>query len=172
MTSSLLMAEWTDDGHFVPLARFRKQCDADFVIGERYRLTTIEPRSAASHNHYFACVTEAWRNLPESQADRYPSAEHLRKASLIATGYRDERTIVAASKAEALRLAAFIRPMDEFAIVVVRDAVVVVYTAKSQSMRAMGKKAFGESKQAVLEYLATLIEVAPETLEREAGQAA
>ena len=149
-----------------------RQADAEFTIGEEYMMERIEPRSAASHNHYFACVTEAWRNLPEDQADRYPSSEHLRKAALITTGYRDERTIVAASKAEALRLAAFIRPMDEFAIVVVRDAVVVVYTAKSQSLRAMGKKAFGESKQAVLEYLATLIEVAPETLEREAGRAA
>jgi hypothetical protein len=164
-----LLFKW--DGEAMTPARPR-QADAEFVVGESYLLDRVEQRSSASHAHFFACVNEAWRNLPEDQAERFPTAERLRKYALIMTGYRDERTIVASSTAEALRLAAFIRPMDEFAVVIVRGAVVAVMTAKSQSMRAMKKKAFSESKQAVLDYLASMIKVDRATLEREAGRAA
>jgi hypothetical protein len=121
-------------------------------------------RSLATHNHFFAALADAHANLPHDLADRWPTSEHLRKYALIRTGYRDERSIIAASKAEARRVAAFIKPMDEFAVVSVHDAAVVVWTAKSQSMKAMGKKAFGESKNAVLSFVAELIGVTPEQL--------
>jgi ABC-type nickel/cobalt efflux system permease component RcnA len=49
--------------------------------------------------------------------------------------------------------------MDDFAVVTVSEAVVTVYTAKSQSMRAMGKKAFAESKEAVLRILSEMLGV-------------
>jgi hypothetical protein len=126
----------------------------------------------ASHNQYFAAVTEAWKNLPEEYADQFPSVDHLRKWCLIKAGYRDERTIACSSKAEAQRIAAFIKPMDSFAVVVVREATVAVYTAKSQSMKAQGKKDFQESKAAVLEILAGMIGTSSETLKNNAGQAA
>lgn len=82
--------------------------------------------------------------------------EHLRKYALIRTGHRDERTIVCASKAEARRVAAFVKPLDEFALVLVNEASVSVYTAKSQSLRAMGKTAFQQSKDDVLGFLAQI----------------
>lgn len=123
-----------------------------------------EARSKKSHDHYFVLVEEAWANLPEYEADRYPTSEHLRKAALIRAGYRDERSIVCASKAEAERVAAFIKPIDDYAIVIPREAVVTVYTAQSQSKKAMGAKAFQESKEAVLGVLAQMIGVEPVTL--------
>ena len=110
-----------------------------------------------SHDHFFASVQEAYNNLPEDLADDFASPEHLRKWALIKAGYRDERSIVASSKAEALRIAAFIRPMDEFSVVVVREATVTQLTAKSQSLRAMGKVEFQRSKDAVFDVLAKLI---------------
>ncbi|WP_216073446.1 hypothetical protein, partial [Acinetobacter baumannii] len=73
----------------------------------------------ASHNHEFAWLHEAWHSLPERYAEQFPSSEHLRKYALIQAGYSNSHSLVCGSKAEALRLAAFIRPMDEFAVVTV-----------------------------------------------------
>ena len=138
--------------------------DRQYVVGERYRLAVEEERNAVSHNHYFASVHEAWLNLPRETAAQFPTENHLRKYALVKAGFRDERSIVASSKAEALRLAAFIKPMDEFAVVTVSEAVVVVHTAKSQSTRAMGKAKFQESKTAVLGIIAGMIGVSATAL--------
>src|SRR3546814_9642927 len=59
---------------------------------------------------------------------RFATPDHLRRWALIRAGYRDERSIVCASKAEAQRLAAFIKPMDDYAVVLVSEAVVKVCT--------------------------------------------
>ncbi|MEI2388043.1 hypothetical protein [Breoghania sp. JC706] len=162
---------WDGDA-MVPLTPFRKRADDVFVIGQVYRLEEIEERSAKSHKHYFACIREAWQNLPEEWADKFPTPEHLRKWALIMCGYADERSIVCASKAEALRLAAFIRPMDDFAVVVARENVVKAFTPQSQSTRTMGQKPFQESKDAVLDKIAQLIGTDAATLKRNAGMAA
>jgi hypothetical protein len=153
---------WTGD-NWRPLARFAKTAREQFAVGEEAVLERIEARSSASHNHYFKMVQTIWESLPETLVNTYPTADHLRAAALIRTGYCDERSIVCASKAEALRLAAFIRPMDTYAIVVPSQAVVTVYTAKSQAMKAMGAKIFQESKTAVLDWMADLIGVDPQS---------
>ena len=137
--------------------RDAKACDDVFVIGERYALAPVESRSTASHNHYFACIKDGWDNLPDSELERFPSTEHLRKFALIKSGYANQTQHVASSKVEAIRLAAFIRPMDTYAIVIATNCVVTVYTAQSQSIKAMGKKVFQESKDAVLSFIASLI---------------
>ena len=152
-----------------PLPRFAKQADADFVIGEVYRLGVIEERSQASHSHYFACLHDAWLNLPEELGRRFPTVEHLRKQALIRTGYHDERSIVCASEDEAQQVAAFVSPMDDYAFVTVFGNVVTVYTAKSQALRAMGKDVFQASKDAVLSYVADLIGVERGQLEQAHG---
>ena len=43
------------------------------------------------------------------------------------------------------------KPLDDFAVIVTSDATVTVYTAKSQSLKAMGKKVFQKSKDSVLD---------------------
>jgi len=160
-----------DGESFTPRRGFAKQADALYVVGETYRLEPVEDRSAVSHRHYFASINEAWSNLPEDQVERFPTAEHLRKWCLIKAGYADSCQIVAASRAEALRLAAFIRPMDTYAVVTVDGPVVTRWTAHSQSLRAMGKKVFQESKDAVLGILAGLIGVTADELTKQ-GEAA
>lgn len=134
-----------------------RAADRQYVIGESYRLEHREERSEASHRQYFAALHEAWMNLPDDMAASLPTSEHLRKYALIRAGFRDERSIIANSKAEALRLAAFVKPMDEYAIVSVSGSAVVVLTAKSQSIRAMGKAEFQRSKDAVLDLVAGLL---------------
>ena len=146
--------------------------DKHYVVGETYCLVPHEDRSQASHRHYFASIAEAHGNLPEELAERLPTPEHLRKYALIKAGYRDERTHVAASKAEAQRTAAFIRPLDDFALVIADGTNVTVFTAKSQSTKAMGRKVFQESKDAVLRVISELIGVTPETLQANAARAA
>lgn len=163
---------WTGEAMSPAGSGFARMCDKRFVIGERYRLDEISERSGASHNHYFAALNDAFLNLPEDLSERFQTSESLRKFALIKCGYADQRQIVCASKAEAQRVAAFIKPMDEYAIVTASEAVVTVYTAKSQSMRAMGKAEFEKSKGNVLDYVASLIGTTPGTLAQNAGRAA
>jgi hypothetical protein len=163
-----LLMQWNGEA-FAPHRRHYKRIDAEFVIGEVYTFVPYEERSAKSHAHYFACVAEAWKNLPDGLAEQFPTSEHLRKFALIKAGYADSQTFTAASKAEALRLAAFLRPVDGYSIITTEGATVTRWTAKSQSTRAMGGKVFQESKDKVLDVLAAMIEVNRPQLETAAG---
>lgn len=146
--------------------------DEHFVIGEQYVLEEYQERSKTSHDHFFVCVAEAWVNLPEDLMKRWPTPDHLRKWALIKEGFRNERTFVAATKAEALRVAAFLRPMDEYAIITVSGCVVTELTAKTQKKRAMGSKDFQASKEAVLGLLSAMIDTTPAALAENAREAA
>jgi len=171
MTSHVMLFDWDGDA-MVPRPPFRKKCDEEFAVGGIYRLEVREERSWQSHAHYFASLHDAWVNLPEHLAERIPTAEHLRKFALIKAGYRDERAIAADSPAEAERLKALVKSYDDFAIISSDGNIVTVLTAKSQSMRAMGKKDFSESKQKVLDIVAGLIGTDTDTLKKNAGRAA
>ena len=142
-----------------PLPAFAAAAAERFGVGEVVALAPAELRSSPSHRHYFACVREAWVNLPEGLAERFASDEHLRKYALIKAGNRDERSIVCTSRAEARRIAAFVRPIDDYSIITVSETVVSQFTAKSQSVEAMGKSQFQASKDAVLGILAEMIGV-------------
>lgn len=159
---------WTGEA-MIPLRP--RHADRIFTIGQTYDLEERAERSSASHRHYFALINEAFNSLPEDVADRWSSPDHLRKWCLIKAGYRDERSIVCASKAEAQRVKAFIRPIDDYAVVVASEAVVTVYTAKSQSVKAMGRAEFQASKDAVITALSDLIGVEPATLSRQSEAA-
>lgn len=159
MSSMPIMMQWDGEAMVPASPYWETHADKQFVMGETYKLAEHHDRSGVSHSHYFASITNAWNTLPDDLLTEYPSAEHLRKKMLVKCGYADERSIVCASKADALRLAAFIKPMDEYAVVTAREAVVRVYTAQSQSMKAMGKQEFQQSKQAVLEEIDKLLGV-------------
>ncbi len=153
----------TYDGEaFVP--KHARIADKYYAVGETVPLVVHEERSGATHNHQFAWLHDAWMNLPEDVADLYPTADHLRKRALIEGGFYNESVIDCGSKAGALRVAAYLRNKDDFALVIVRGSIVVERTAKSQSRRAMNKQEFSASKQAVLEIVAGMIGVKPEDL--------
>lgn len=61
-------------------------------------------------------------------------------------------------------MAAFLKPVDDFALISVAGNVVIERKAKSQSIRAMGKREFQESKTKVLGVLADMLGVTPEDL--------
>ena len=144
-----------------------KLADKEFVVGRRYWLEEVSERSWASHQHQFAWIGEAWRNLPDALAETFPSPEHLRKAALIATGWFREMIIEAGSAAAALRVAAYAKGRDEFAHVVTRGPTVTVRWARSQRMHGldrMNKAEFQQSKDDILTWIAALVGVEPDEL--------
>ena len=171
MSAAPIKFRWTGES-MVPLVTFERAADQAFCIGEVYSLVEHQERSLASHSHYFACVNEAWKNLPESESERFPTAEHLRKWALIKAGFRNEITIACASSAEAARNITEIKRLDYYAVVIARENLLIVYTAQSQSTKAMGKAVFQTSKDEVLTVLAGLLGVTPDALAKNTRAAA
>ncbi len=159
-----ILMQWTGDSFAPATSYWQRQADEHFVVGQRYRLVEEQERSTATHNHEFAWLQEAWNSLPDELFAQYPNSEVLRKHGLIAKGYCTMVQHVQPTAAEAQRLGAILKPYDAYAVVVVRGNVVTVYTAVSQSKRAMGAKQFQQSKQALMEFVGDLLGVDPETI--------
>lgn len=149
--------------------------------GEVHGWQLAEARSKATHDHFFACINDAWLNLPEELADDFPSAEHLRKWALIKAGFCTMTTVVCATNADALTLAARARELDRYAMAeVVADEksplksrrIVRIWTADSQRRDAMGRKVFQEAKERALQVISELIGTDITTLKKEAGNGA
>lgn len=161
MTSPIPL-QYEGEGVFKPASEYwGRRADAEYVVGEVYRLAPHEDRSQASHNHEFARINELWQSLPE-RFSREPWAqtpEHLRKYALIMCRYCDTQTYVCGSNAEALRWAANLRPLDEYSVIAVEGTTIFKFVAQSQKKRAMGAKRFQESKTAIIEYIEDLIGV-------------
>ena len=157
-TLPVIIYTWNGES-MQPLPRFAAMAKARFASHELYRMEVVEERSVATHNHYFAIIHEAWLNLPEHCTGRFANEDHLRKWCLITAGFRSEQSIVASSKEEAQHIAAFVKPTadDTYAIVIVQECVVTIYTAASQSRKAMGKADFQASKEAVIEVLSRML---------------
>jgi hypothetical protein len=158
------------DGVFIPADSQKAYCDETFGEGEIVTFERHEERSARSHNHYFACIQTAWENLPE-QDERFPTPDALRKWALIRCGYCTKTELVCDTPEQAALVASF-TGNREGVIIIVRENVVVKYTAMSQSTAAMGKTQFQQSKDLVLDTIAELIAVKKKRLEQNAGKAA
>lgn len=157
---------------FRPISPYwARRADRQFAKGEVLRLMDDPERSTNSHNHLFAAVQEAWRNLPPLMAERFNSPDALRKYALVKSGHCYSESIACPSHADALRVSAFVRSADEFAIVTVAKNVVTRYRPKSQSRQAMSKEEFQRSKDDVLRVISELIGVAKQELS-DAGHAA
>jgi hypothetical protein len=150
------------EGAFSPVSRFwAGRADKQYVVGEIYDMAPWLDRSQATHNHEFAVIGEMFNSLPERFKDEpwAQSPEHLRKYALIRTRWCDTQTYPCASHAEAMRWAANLRPRDEYSIVKAEGPLVYVFTAVSQSRRAMGKDRFQKSKTDIIEFIEDLIGV-------------
>jgi hypothetical protein len=154
----------------VPVRRYHNVAAQQFDEGHEYVLAEAKERSRASHNYYFAALTKAFDNLPETVAPNFPTMDHFRKYLLIETNYVDLYPFNMESKKEAYRLATYLRVGDAFARLKIRDNIVIVQRAKSQSYKAMGKQEFEESKKKVLELAAQFVQVTPKQLIREGGR--
>lgn len=157
----------------VPLQRYavvaKRQYGED---GSEHTLTPLEERSMASHNQYFAAVGEGFKNLPEEIAPRFPSVEHLRGWLLCETGWCDEDEFTVDDEHSRKSLIKWIRDESPYAQIHQRGSKVLVRRPKSQSMAAMKKQAFQDSKRDVLDLLESMVRVPKGTLMREAGRSA
>lgn len=154
------------------LPRFQSLADKHYTIGEVTLMAAQEERSEVSHRHEFAWLREAWASLPENLGEAYPTAEHLRKAMLIKTGWCNVTDYACSSRAEAIRWAANLRrEADEYTVVIVSEAVVRVMKPRSQARGKMKAADFQASKTAVLEAVAALLEVSPSVLEKQGAEA-
>lgn len=143
----------------------RREADRRFGQGEVVPLDVANPRSKVSHDHFFAVVADAHGTLPEAMAERYPTPDSLRHFALCKAGYCDVERFVASSKAEALRLAGFVRSGAGDGVQVVVDGNAITrLTPHSQSVRSMGAKTFQESKSRCLEVIADLLDVPVQAL--------
>jgi hypothetical protein len=126
-------------------------------VGEVHGWQMAEHRSKASHDHFFACVNSAWKNLPEELADDFPSPESLRKWALIKAGFCSETRIACANNNEAMTLATKAKAMDKYSIVAIDGKAVTIWTADSQRRDAMGRQAFQEAKERALHIISNLL---------------
>lgn len=127
------------------------------AVGEVHGWQMAEHRSKASHDHFFACVNEAWKSLPEDMADDFPNPETLRKWALIKAGFCSETKIICANNSEAMTLATKAKAMDRYSIVAIDGKAVTIWTADSQRKDAMGRAAFQEAKERALHIISQLI---------------
>lgn len=163
----------------VPQPRYDNVSKRQYDEGGEYILTPLELRSRASHNQFFAAVDDGFKNLPETIAHRWPTAEHLRKWLLIEVGLFDEKEFDCPDEDFATKLATFVRTEDEYARISIHRPTsnrdrwkVIIRRAKSQAEGAMKAGEFQESKKLVLELLDHMVGVEPGTLHREGGMSA
>lgn len=160
------------EGVFVPHPSFKHYCDREFIDGEVYPMATIEERTMKTHNHYFAAVQEGFDNLSEENAKNFPTSEHLRKWCLVQCGYCTETVYVLANEKEAQNAALDLRKRDGYAVMSRRGNVLKVWDAESQSMAAMKKERFQQSKSDVLDLIASMSRTTHPQLMHNAGRSA
>lgn len=148
-----------------------------YTEGEEYLLSPHVDRSKETHNHYFVCIATAFDNLPEDIAEKVQDSDCLRKWALIKSGHCDQVAYGFKDNATAKEMAVIMkeisRKVDGYAAFTVQDNAVTVYTARSQTLKAMGKDTFQRSKTDVFRVLSELLGVADVSeLTKNAGQAA
>jgi hypothetical protein len=139
-----------------PVQRFRSLFGLQFEVGEEYPLGIVEHASAASRGHYFVRLQEIFANLPETEK-RFPSWEHLRHWAMVEASFCNVAVTVMDTPKDAKAMAAGVRLSDPYAVIIVRENVVRIARAKSQSRIAMKAEEFQKSKQAVLDICEALL---------------
>lgn len=155
----------------VPLDRFRALANRQFRAGQEYALVPHQGRSEKAHGLYFKCVEVAWQNLPEqwqrrpdSNRERFPTSNALRKWALVQEGFADEYVTVCDTNEVAMQVAALARTLDEFSVIRVSENIVTVWVAQSQDHHCMGHDEFQRSMDKVLGRLSSMLDISVDKL--------
>lgn len=158
----------------VPIARYGKVAERQYHVDEEYALAPLEARSRASHNQYFAAISDGYDSLPEKLAHRWKNDDHFRKWALIELGWFDETEIELQSPRHANRLMTrlidYAKQQGIYVRVIVEESRVLIRTARSQAAAAMGKDDFERSKRAVLDLIEHMVGVSKGALMKNAGK--
>ena len=159
MTDRALTATWNGEGFVLPPIS-RMKCNEWFTPGQLIELDATQPRNKKNHRRFMARVKEIWRTLPEhlAAAPFAQSADHLRYHALIVAGVCDTTTHIAASRAEAERVAETFHRIPGYAVVQIVDKTVMRHTALSQAFAAMNGEQFRKSAKAAEEWMEGLLE--------------
>jgi hypothetical protein len=156
--------------------RAPKRAVKQYVDGRQYLLDVVDEqwdeKTESFRRAYFAMVREAWSNLPEHVADRFPDYRRLRKWALIKLGYANEQDLVCESVADALRFTNYLSRVQPNSVVTCKANVIKIWTAKSQRRQSMSATEFKDSANAVLDLLSDMIGTGVRDLRRNAGKAA
>lgn len=156
---------WTGDSFRPETRRALVEARSRYGEGEVVPLDLVNPRSKASHDHFFAVVDDAWSTLPERLSARFPTPDSLRHYALCERGHCEVIHHACASHAEALRWLPRVQAMErDGAQIAVVGSSVAVRRPLSQSMKAMGGKVFQQSKADCLDVIADLLDVTPQAL--------
>ncbi len=165
---TLLRLRWTGEA-LVPVGGHKELCDKQLTVGYDYAAELQFDRAMKAHRMQFAWLKEAWLNLPEELQADYPTPEHLRKRALIQAGFYTEQVIDLSDMTLERAFERNVR-LDEFSVIFKRGDFLVIRTPESQSVRNMGNRRFLESMTAIMEVIADLIGVDPDSLRREGGR--
>lgn len=161
-----------DGSAMIPLDRFRGLARRQYRPGTEYALSVWRGRSDISHRHYFACLKQAWLNLPEEWAQEFPSPEYLRKWCLIREGYATHRQFACATPDDVRNAIDMIRDIDPYASIRVRDRVIDAWFAASQDHASMNHEKFQESKDRVFGRVAGMLGITVAELAKNAKETA
>ncbi len=160
-----------EDGKLLPDGNFAAAELAERLGAGEVTNVDLDPdRSGRTHRHQFAFVRTAWQNLPEDlkSAPYAKSEDTLRKHALIACGFCDVDVIPLNCEVTAGAVVDTLKKCDRrqegYRLITVDGTIVQIFTPHSQSMKAMGKDLFHESKSAILEWMAGKIGVQPHEL--------
>lgn len=161
------------NGAMVPINPFfAARAAKQFEPGHAYVLVPREARSPESHSHFFAALHEGWLNLTEEYAEEFATPEYLRAWCLVKAGFADKQVIVCATPDDAGRTAAIASSREKIRIVIVEGCVCNIWVPRSQSVKAMGKTEFEDSKRKVLDIVASMTHSTRQELEKNAGKSA
>lgn len=167
---------WRWDGEAAwPLQRFRRQIDAEMVVGELYHLDPIKLEWSKRDQAFHCTLRDLYANIPERLHSRFASYSYddFRRHCLIETGYVTIREIAMPSKRAAEECAMFFGRRDKHTKLLVKGYVIQEITAKSQAMRGgMTPEERRQSYKDVLDYAAGLVGVSAQDARQHAGQAA
>jgi|SRR5262245_34295238 len=166
-----LMFHW--DGEVMrPLRYFRERAAVQFKLDEVYKLAEIGDRSINSHKHYFACLGEAFKNLPEDVEGQWRDVDDLRKWALTYTEFQDIKRHETKTMREAIAVAKALSEIPVYVRIEFDNTTVIAHYPHSQSFNLMpSQRTFQRSKQQVLDVLARKLGITVEALE-EAGRRA
>lgn len=150
---------------------FARRARAQYRNGWGYVLDESQDRTPLEHRHLFGMIRRAWENLPDKLVTEYPSPLALRKKALVRCGFFNEARIIHDNALDARRTAIQAAADEPFALVSLRDTVVIIRTAKSQAEHKMAKDEFRASQEALLAFVSNLIGVDVTTLRKQAEAA-
>lgn len=160
-----VLLRWTGSAYEPATAFWQRVISEQTPIGavEWQEFSPDDEVSDAERAAFFAQVGEAWKNLPDDLAARYPSPDHIRKRALVTTGHCDITDHVCESEHEIGMIQRF-AARNEYAVLVRKDMVIRELVPKSMKKGGMTKKEFREAAEDVRRVLSELLGVDIETL--------